>query len=45
MQIKKQGTCGTYRSEDKEHTPIEKETIINNSHAVTAVPALGDDNP
>ncbi len=38
----------------KEHTPIEKETIINKSHAVTAsmvhaagtlLPALDDDNP
>ena len=36
MQIKKQGTCGTYRSAVKDHTHIKKETIINN---------LDDDNP
>lgn len=29
----------------KEHTHIKKEKIINNSHAVTAVPAHDDDNP
>jgi hypothetical protein len=39
MQTQKQGTCGTYSnavaalqacSAVKEHTPIERETIINN---------------
>ena len=33
------------KKEVKEHSPIGKETIINNSHAVTAVPAFDEDNP